>query len=84
LLTLFPYTTLFRSTFKGIAKAVAAKADYCNEAKTNRIKQALNRHLAGDYTPSPPEPAEQEDGILNFGSGSNSDEGVNTKQVFEN
>jgi hypothetical protein len=79
-------TQIYDTTFNGISKAVAAKgADYCTEAKTNRIKQALNRHLAGDYTPSPPGAVEQEDGIFGgFGSGSNSDEGVNTKQVFEN
>lgn len=41
-------------TYNGITKAVATQGDeYCSAKKTKGIKEDLNRHLAGDYTPSP-------------------------------
>lgn len=62
--------------FNGISKAVAGKDEgYCSQVKTTKIKEALNRHLAGDYTPSAPEPAVEDDGGL-FGTvGGTSDGG---------
>jgi hypothetical protein len=73
-------------TFNGISKALAAKGiEYCSKAKTDRIKEALNRHLAGDYTPSPPEPVEQDEGLFGSApSSSSSDTPFNTKAPFEN
>jgi hypothetical protein len=79
-------TQVYDTAFNGVSKALAEKgADYCSPLKVAKIKLALTRHLAGDYTPSPPEPAEDGGGILSGwgGGGSNSSEGVNTKQVFE-
>jgi hypothetical protein len=77
---------IYDSAFSGVSKAVAAKGnDYCSAAKTARIKDALNRHLAGDYTPSPPEKVEQDEGLFSgWGNGSSNSSGVNSKQVFEN
>ena len=67
------------------AETLAAKgADYCSKAKTDKIKEALNRHLAGDYTPSPPEPVEQDEGLFGGApSSSSSDTPFNTKEPFE-
>ncbi|HEY8194319.1 MAG TPA: hypothetical protein VIF13_04660 [Hyphomicrobium sp.] len=78
-------TQIYDTTFNGVSKAITDKgSDYCSAEKTARIKLALNRHLAGDFTPSPPEPSEP-DGIFGgWGSGSTSSEGVNSKAVFEN
>lgn len=54
--------------YNGVTKAIAAQAQYCSERKTAEIKQDLTRHLAGDYTPSPPRAAPQEDdGLFGFG-----------------
>jgi hypothetical protein len=62
---------IYDISFKGVSKAVADQGEgYCTEAKTQKIKEALNRHLAGDYTPTPPEPVAQDDGGLFGGFGS--------------
>jgi hypothetical protein len=61
----------YDTAYAGVAKAAAGKPDYCSDAKTRDIKADLNRHLAGDYSPSPPKVAEQEDEGL-FGWGGNS------------
>ena len=57
-------------SFRGVSKAVADQGDgYCSGQKTDRIKLALNRHLAGDYTPEPPQPVAEEEGLFSgFGS----------------
>ncbi len=53
---------IYDTAFNGISKAVAGQSEaYCTEQKTADIKEALNRHLAGDYTPTPPKPQEPED-----------------------
>lgn len=62
---------IYDVAFRGISKAVADQGDaYCTSQKTDRIKLALNRHLAGDYAPEPPAPVEEDDGGLfsSFGS----------------
>lgn len=62
--------------FNGISKAVASKDEtYCTPVKTAKIKEALNRHLAGDYTPTPPEPQVEEEGGLFGNVGGTSDGG---------
>ena len=67
---------IYDVSFTGISKAVAGQDEaYCSPAKTAKIKEALNRHLAGDYTPAPPEPVVEEDGGL-FGSLSSSGNSV--------
>jgi hypothetical protein len=59
---------VYDTSFRGISKAVADQGEgYCSPNKTRTIKEALNRHLTGDYTPAPPEPLEEDDGGL-FGS----------------
>jgi hypothetical protein len=51
--------------FNGVSKAVVAQSeDYCTPHKTATIKEALNRHLTGDYTPSAPEPVADEGGLF--------------------
>jgi hypothetical protein len=78
---------VYDTAFNGVSKALKEKGvDYCSPLKVAKIKLALTRHLAGDYTPSPPEPAEDGGGLLSGwgGGGSNSSEGVDTKHVFEN
>lgn len=60
--------------FRAVAKAVAGqKEDYCSALKTAEIKLALNRHLAGDFTPAPPRAqAEAEGGLFSSLSSNNS------------
>jgi hypothetical protein len=56
---------IYDTSFRGVSNAVAGQGEsYCTTSKTGAIKQALNRHLAGDFTPSPPEPVEEEAGIF--------------------
>lgn len=60
---------VYNVAFNGVAKAIAPNGDYCSPQKTTEIKTALSRHLAGDYTPSPPKPAEPEEGgLFSFGT----------------
>ena len=61
---------MYDVAFNGISKAVADQGEaYCTPTKTQKIKEALNRHLAGDYTPAPPEPVVEESGLFgDFGS----------------
>jgi hypothetical protein len=62
---------VYDTAYRGVGKAVAGQGEgYCNSTKTTKIKTALNRHLAGDYTPEPPEPVEEEPSL--FGSSSSS------------
>jgi hypothetical protein len=77
---------IYDATFNGVSKALATKGnDYCSKEKTTRIKTALNRHLAGDYTPSPPEKAPEEASLFGGSGGNNSSETpFNTKAPFEN
>lgn len=65
---------VYDTSFNGVSKAVASQGEaYCTPAKTTKIKEALHRHLAGDYTPDAPEPVPQEEGL--FGSWSSSGAG---------
>jgi hypothetical protein len=79
---------VYDTSFAGVTKAISDKErdeDYCAPDRTARIKTALNRNLAGDYTPPASEAPEDSGGILSgLGSGSTSTEGVNSKAVFEN
>jgi hypothetical protein len=75
-------TQIYDASFNSVSKAVAANAGYCSPDRTAKIKLALNRHLAGDYTPSPPEP--QDDSSL-FGSWTASSpdgHGADMQEVF--
>jgi hypothetical protein len=44
----------YDTTFKGTKDRISADPDYCTEAKGDAIKAALQRHLAGDFTPKFP------------------------------
>lgn len=59
-------------------KAIGTNAEsYCNNLRTSQIKVALNRHLGGDYTPDPPEPVVEEEGLFSsLGSNNKSSEGL--------
>jgi len=46
-----------------VTKKIAEEKDYCSELKAQEIKRDLNRHLAGDFTPTPKKPEKQE-GLL--------------------
>jgi hypothetical protein len=61
---------MYDVAFNGISKAVADQGEgYCTPSKTSKIKEALNRHLAGDYTPAPPEPVVEESSVFgDFGT----------------
>lgn len=55
---------IYDTGFNGVSKAVSGVGEsYCTDAKIAGVKAALTRHLAGDYTPPPPAPAE-DDGLL--------------------
>jgi hypothetical protein len=58
----------------GVLKAVAAKADYCSDAKTAEIKQDLTRHLAGDFSPRPPKVEKPEPGLFDSWGDGNASE----------
>jgi hypothetical protein len=78
---------IYDTAFNGVTKAISDKEkeeDYCAPDRTERIKAALNRNLAGDYTPPPSEAPEDSGGLLSGWGGSNSSDGVNSKAVFEN
>lgn len=50
-------------SFNGVARGIAEKDAYCNEAKSKEIKADLTRHLAGDYSPRQKQQvAKQEEG----------------------
>lgn len=51
-----------------VQKVISGQNEYCTERKTKEIKADLSRHLAGDFTPSPPRPKEEDDGgLFTFG-----------------
>lgn len=76
-------TQVYDASFNTVSKAVAANADYCSAEKTAKIKFALNRHLAGDYTPSPAEPKEDNSLFGGWGNSSPDGHGADMKAVFE-
>jgi hypothetical protein len=56
---------IYDVAFNGVTKAVASEPNYCTDARTTEIKAALNRHLAGDYTPNQPKAvAQNNDGLF--------------------
>lgn len=67
---------IFDISHNGIIKAVAAKPNYCSDAKTAEIKEDLTRHLAGDFSPRPPKVEAQEPGFFDkWGDGAASEKG---------
>lgn len=65
---------VYDTTFNGVSKAVAGEGDgYCTPRKLASIKEALTRHLAGDFTPPPPAPSEDEGILGSIGSANSGD-----------
>lgn len=65
---------IYDTSFNGVTKAIAEKGDeYCSQQKVASIKESLTRHLAGDYTPPPPAPVEDEGILGSLGSTSTGD-----------
>lgn len=54
----------YDTAYAGVTKAAASQPGYCSDSKTKDIKADLTRHLAGDYTPSPPKRVVEEDSGL--------------------
>ena len=73
---------IYDVSFNGVAKAVAGEADYCTPEKTQTIKADLARHLAGDYTPSPPKAAPPEEGLFSGWGGGGGDDGAGMKTTL--
>ena len=45
-------TQVYDSAYRGVAKALSSRGeDYCSQAKSTVLKNALARHMSGDYTP---------------------------------
>ena len=43
---------VYDAAYRGVAKALSTRSeDYCSQAKTTVVKNALARHMAGDYAP---------------------------------
>jgi hypothetical protein len=53
---------IYDTGYRGVISAAASDPGYCNAARTESIKPALNKLLAGDY--SPPAPVAEADGGL--------------------
>lgn len=51
-------------SFNGVTRGVEGQDGYCTGAKTKEIKEDLNRHLAGDYTPRPTKQVAKPEGGL--------------------
>lgn len=65
---------IYDTAFNGVTKAVAAQGEaYCSDIKVAQIKEALTRHLAGDYTPPPQAPAQDEGIFGSLGSANSGD-----------
>jgi hypothetical protein len=76
-------TQIYDTSFNTVSKALVEKPDYCTAEKTTKIKTALNRHLAGDFTPSPPEAVEDDSLFGSWGQSSPEGHGADMKAVFQ-
>ena len=75
---------IYDTAFNGVTKAVAAQGEaYCSDIKVAQIKEALTRHLAGDYQPPPQAPA-QDDGIFGSMGSTNSGDSEYAKKMQAN
>ena len=83
---------IYDTSFSSVSKTIVAKEkeeeeQYCVPDRTARIKAALNRNLAGDYTPPPSEAPEDSGGIFSgWGGGSSGNEegGAKMKEMMGN
>jgi hypothetical protein len=79
---------VYDTAFAGVTKAIASQQEeYCTPDRTARIKEALNRNLAGDYTPPRSEAPVDDGGLFSGWGGSNSNDDNATsekmKQIFQ-
>lgn len=75
---------IYDTAFNGVTKAVAAQGEaYCSDTKVAQIKEVLTRHLAGDYTPPPQAPA-QDEGIFGSVGSANSGDSEYAKKMQAN
>lgn len=59
---------IYNVGYNGVAKAVADKPNYCTPKKSKEIKDDLALLLAGNFTPQPYRPKEEDDeGLISFG-----------------
>lgn len=59
---------IYNVGYNGVAKAVADKPNYCTAKKAKEIKDDLALLLAGNFTPQPYRPKEDDDeGLFSFG-----------------
>lgn len=72
-------TQSYDASYRGTTRALTGEGEaYCSPQKTQTIKTALTRHLAGDFSPAPPEPVAEEESLFGgFGSSSNNEENIN-------
>lgn len=64
----------YDTAFSGVTKAVSGLGEeYCTPQKLASIKDSLTRHLAGDYSPPPPAPSDDEGLLGSLGSKDNGD-----------
>ena len=64
---------LYNTTQNAVARAIAGAEDYCSDERVAYIRGDLTRHLAGDFTPSPPKSFAKEDGLFSFGTDKTAD-----------
>lgn len=57
---------LYGTTHNAVAKAVSNAEDYCSRERVDYIRSDLNRHLAGDFAPSPPRSFAKDDSLFGF------------------
>jgi hypothetical protein len=65
-----------------VIKAAASDAEYCSSSKTKEIETDLNRHLAGDFTPSA-KPVKKEAGGFDLFGGSEETKPWRADKVFD-
>ena len=59
---------IYNVSFNGVLKAAASRSDYCTDKKSREIKGDLALLLAGNYSPQPIRPKDDEDeGLLSVG-----------------
>ena len=74
---------IYDVSFNGVAKAVAGERRLLHAPRRRKtIKADLARHLAGDYTPSPPKAAQPEEGLFSGWGGGGGDDGEGMKTTL--
>lgn len=66
-----------------VIKAAASDAEYCSSSKTKEIETDLNRHLAGDFTPSSKPVKKEAGGFDLFGGATEESKPWRADKVFD-